>query len=340
MTKKSKNTAPKFTVAVDDGYAQTKLYGECPETGKIKKLVVRSTIKETDKGIGSLDGGSLSQYRTPEGGIFTVSKDIVSEDTKFNGFHTSQLNRVLVNHSLITAGYEEQDVSLITGLPVGDYFLNEDIDKEHIEAKRQNLLTPVFQAGVWESKLKLSEVFVGCQAVAAWFDFIFDDDLNKVNEAEGKIAIVDIGGRTTDIAVVVNGTAIDHSVSTTADLGALNVYEALENRLKQEFSLKKAQFPIDELDQTVRTGKIKLWNQEHNVSQLVTDSIGDYQGKIAREVERQIGSGFDLSAVVFVGGGAALFSSITEQFPHGRIVEDPEFSNARGLFKFNKLRNL
>ena len=318
-------------VAVDDGYAQTKLIGDNPEGGMLIKTIMRSTVRPGRYGLGGFGGGGVSSYETEEGEFFTVSDEIESENTQFDGFHTSTLNRVLVNHALISSGYGGRNVSLITGLPVADYFLDDEKDEEHIAAKSQNLTKGITAAGVIMPEIL--NVKVGCQAVAAWFDFILDDDINTVNTVTGRTAIVDIGGRTTDIAVVINGAAIDHSVSGTENIGVLDVYNALGKAIRREFRIKE-KFPLEALDAAVRTGKFLMWNKEQDVSQLVEEVVIEYEGKIAREVERRIGSAANLNAVVFVGGGSALFKSIAGRFPNGAMNEDPEFANARGLYKF------
>ena len=321
----------KFIVAVDDGYAQTKLIGDNPEGGKLIKTIMRSTARPGRYGLGSFGGGGVSSYETEEGEYFTVSNEIESENTQFDGFHTSTLNRVLVNHALLEAGYGDKNVNLITGLPVADYFLDDEKDEEHIAEKSQNLTKGITSAG--QIMPEIVNVKVGCQAVAAWFDFVFDDEINTVNPVDGRTAIVDIGGRTTDLAVVINGAAIDHSVSGTENIGVLDVYNALGKAIRREFRIKE-KFPQEALDKAVRTGKFLLWNKEQDVSSLVEEVVIEYEGKIAREVERRIGSAANLNAVVFVGGGSALFKSIASRFPNGVMNEDPEFANARGLYKF------
>jgi plasmid segregation protein ParM len=331
----SKNKEP-FIVAVDDGYAQTKLIGENPNGEGIVKQIMRSTVRPGKYGLGSFGGGGISAYETEEGEHFTVSNEIESESTQFDGFHTSTLNRVLVHHALVDSGFGGSQVKLVTGLPVADYFLDDERDEEHIAAKSNNLNKQVTSGD--KPMPQIIDVKVGCQAVAAWFDHVLDDNLKQINQIEGKTAIVDIGGRTTDVAVVVNGQAIDHSLSGTDNIGVLDVYNALGKAIRKEFKIRE-KFPLEQLDKAVRTGKFLMWNKEQDVSELIEDVIIENEGKIAREVERRIGSGANLNAVVFVGGGSALFQSIANRFPNGVMANDPEFSNARGLYKFYKYNN-
>jgi plasmid segregation protein ParM len=336
MTQNKKEKENIRIVAIDDGYAQTKLVGECPKTGKIIKANVRSSIRSgIDGGLSGISGGGVSSYKTEEGEKFTVSTDIESDDTQFDGFHTSQMNRVLVNHTMLRSGYSGVTVQLMTGLPVADFFLDDEKDESHIQEKRENLLKKL-TSNTGEIMPAIKDVRVGCQAVAAWFDYVLDDKLEQMNDASGRVAIVDIGGRTTDIAVVVGGNAIDHSISGTENIGVLDVYNALGKEIRKRFGIKE-KFPIEYLDSAVRTGKIKLWNKDNDVEEIVREIVLGQEGKIARKVEQKLGTAASLSAVVFVGGGAELFRSISSHFPNGYIPESPEFSNARGLYKYAKI---
>jgi plasmid segregation protein ParM len=325
-----------FFVAVDDGYAQTKLVGESPTGEGMVRTIMRSSIRPGKTGLTSLGGGVVAAYTTEEGNQFTVSNEIESESTQFDGFHTSQLNRVLVNHALIEAQYSGKSVHLITGLPVADFYLDGEKDEDHTSEKRRNLLRSVMRA---DNILPVTvrDVRVGCQAVAAWFDHVLDDNLQQKNDASGSIAIVDIGGRTTDIATVVSGNAIDHSRSGTENIGVLDVYSQVAVSLRKQFKIKE-KFPIDILDKAVRTGLVTLWNKQHNIEDVVLEAIQEHEGKIAREVQRRLGSAASFNAVVFVGGGANLFRSIANHFPNGHVAENPEFSNANGLYKFIKVK--
>jgi plasmid segregation protein ParM len=328
-------TKKTLLAAVDDGYAQTKLYGE-NENGEIVKFRMRSSVRPGRYGLGAISGtGSVGLYDT-EDGPFTVSEDVEAENTQFDGFHLSTMNRVLVNHALVSAGYGGRDVDVITGLPVADFFINGLKDEEKVGQKRDNLLKSVsLTSGGKVPGIK--DVQVGCQAVAAWVDYALDDDVKERVEINGAVAIVDIGGRTTDVATVISGQSVDHARSGTANIGVLDVYKAVEAAITAQFKIRD-RFPINDIDQAVRTGSIHLWGKSNDVSALVQGVIREHESKIAREVERRIGSGAAMNAVVFVGGGSALFSKISQNFPNGVMLDDPEFANARGLYKYSRYR--
>lgn len=328
----------KLLVAIDDGYAQTKLFGDGPD-GKPVKFVMRSSCRPGRYGLGAISGtGAVGSYETVEGDQFTVSEDIEAEDTKFDGFHTSTMNRVLVNHALVGAGYGGKDVNLITGLPVADFFVDDEKDVEKIATKQENLRKGVKLTSSSNPMPNIVNVRVGCQAVAAWVDYVLDDDMRERHDTSGAIAIVDVGGRTTDIAVVIGGQAVDHSRSGTENIGVLDVYGALAKAVRTKFKTRD-KFPLAQMDEAVRSGAVKLWGQQHDVTDLVKSVISEHEGKIVREVERRLGSGSTLAAIVFVGGGSALFKSIAQRFPNGVMADDPEFANARGLYKYARYTN-
>lgn len=331
------NTKP-LLVAIDDGYAQTKVYGEKPD-GTIGKYHMRSSVRPGRYGVGSISGdGFMGLYETEEG-PFTASEDVEAESTQFDNFHTSTMNRVLVNHGLVGAGYGGLSVDIITGLPVADFFGADGAkDEEKIALKKANLQKPVQLVSGTSKVALLNDITVGCQAVAAYIDYALDDDLNEVKDVDGAVAIVDIGGRTTDIATVIGGSRIDHARSGTANIGVLDVYKAVKQGIWTELKIRD-DFPINVVDKAVRNGSIKLWGEEQDVSKIVVGVVAEYQAKLAREIERRISTGAAMNAVVFVGGGSALFKDIAKTFRNGHMSDDPEFANARGLYKYVRYQN-
>src|SRR3546814_3088782 len=80
-------------VAIDDGYAQTKLYTIAPN-GEPIAIAVRSSARSGRYGLGSISGEALiGCYETEEGEAFTCSNAIEAENTQFDGFHVSSMNR-------------------------------------------------------------------------------------------------------------------------------------------------------------------------------------------------------------------------------------------------------
>lgn len=328
-------TAPAI-VAVDDGYAQVKLYGDGEGAPVIRSL--RSSVRNGRHSIGELSGdGAISSYTTEEGQQYTVSDLVKGESTQFDGFHTSPMNRVLINHALIEAGYSGKPVVLWAGLPVGDFYEGSTKNQAAIDAKIANLrraVTSDVPGGPVPAELV--GIRIGCQAVSAFVDWFIDDDFNERDVDISRVAVVDIGGRTTDIALILNGSAFDPSRSGTENIGALDVHASLNALVNSEFRTRDA-YSAAMLDKAARTGEIRLWGKTHDITHLVNAAVAEHRASLERCIRQRLGGASDIDAVIFVGGGSGLFRGIEEMFPHGAIASDPEFSNARGLYKYAKV---
>ncbi|WP_408903441.1 plasmid segregation protein ParM domain-containing protein [Methylobacterium radiotolerans] len=329
----SKDDTPPL-VAIDDGYAQTKLYGQGPD-GQIVRRVLRSSVRIGSHGLGSFAGdGAVGLWQTEEGNKYTVSDEIEAEDPRFTDFHLSPINRVLVNHALSLAGFGGTRVDIVTGLPVKEFFKEQRKDEERIQRKRDNLSRGAFPKSNGVEAPVLCDIQVGCQAIAAYVDWALDDELKTRNDTGKTIAIVDIGGRTTDVAVVVGGKSIDHERSGTADVGVLDVYKGVLDRVRSRFELDDDALPLSLMNEAVRTGTMQLFGRPNDVTDIVADVVGQVQERALREIQRRLGRAATLHAIVFVGGGSALFKDIANAYQNGKMSDDPEFANARGLYKY------
>lgn len=328
-------------VAVDDGYACCKLYGR-DRAGKELRLVVRSSVRPGAHAVSSLDGSGLSGAYETAGRRYTVFDGIDGEATTFDGFHTSDLDRVLVHHVLMKAGLAGHPVDLVTAVPVKDYYVDGECNEALLAEKRKNLSVPVHEVrrrGDESAGLELARVRVYSQAVSAWVDHVVDSDLSEREATDMPIAVVDIGGRTTDCAVVLGGSAIDHAKSGTVNLGVIDVYKALSKELaRSEKFMLDGPLPMTECDRALRTGKVMLFGALEDVQDVVNACRSEIEERIGREIHKWLGSGSFVGKVVFVGGGAVVFPGLAGMFRHGHVAADPEFANARGMWKYAMLQ--
>jgi plasmid segregation protein ParM len=323
-----------YRVAIDDGLAQIKLVGEFPG-GEVKALKFRNSVKPGAGGVLSMTGDALDQYVTEEGNTFSCSDSISGEESRFPGFHVSEIDRVLIRHALMRAGYSGLRVQLLTSLPVDEYYLAGARNQARIEAKMANLMKGVRQAGnAAADDPELEGVQVGCQAISAFFDYILDDDGNMIKDAPEAVAIVDIGGSTTDIAVILDGERIDAGASGAIRNGVLDVHAAVTAKLARQINEASLRLSPRVIDEACRSRQIKLHGEMREITTLVDDAIQEVGSTIVREIERRIGSGAALDRIIFTGGGAALFFEVLGRWRNNETLRDSEFANARGLLKF------
>lgn len=319
-------------VGVDDGHYSIKLIGEggkmitIPSRGKQGRHVI--TTGESDEGFYETDGEqyTVNQYLTE------------ADDTRFNDYPKSGLNRALVHHALKLAGFDGANVSIATGLPVSHYYLaSGEKNKALIEAKMASLQKPVSSA---TGTATITHNIVTTEAIAAYFDQLMDMDGQPSDDyaelRESMVGVIDVGGRTTDCAVVYpGGQSVDAARSGSNNSGVLKLNAAVESKLRTQFDLDNVTTRL--IESAIRTGTVKIAGQQHDVSDLVLAEKEKLANEIMSGVRTKIGSGKDLDFVLFVGGGAiVLRDQLAKHFPNARFPEHPEFANARGMYKIAK----
>jgi len=323
-------------VGVDDGHYAVKV---CLGNGAVYSFPSRAA---QGKKVLDIDEGSNSSafYQTEEGATFTVSEFLTNyEDTRFADYPKSPLNRVLIHHALLRAGLGGKNVAITTGLPVSHYYLPGGQKNEAlIKGKIINLNRGVTSASAKMAKIVKSNV--STEAISAYFDMIMNMDGSQSEHyeqlKEETVGVIDIGGKTTDCAVVhPGGQQVDADRSGSFDVGLLNLNDTVSGLLRARYELENV--PPRMVEQAIRTGKVKIAGEQVTVADLVAVEKQRLVEKMISGVRTKIGNGKDLDSVIFVGGGSiVLREQLTPLFKHGLFPEHPEFANARGMYKIAK----
>ncbi len=318
-------------VGIDDGYAYTKL--ALPD-GRLLTTPSRAQIGRSKVSWINQAERRIFEYQT-DGSTYSVG-DVDAASTRFEGYACSGMNRAIVQHALQQAGLEGCDIEAVSGMPVSAFYRNcGDRRNRAINDKRQNLLQPVRPSG---EALAVDIVFheVIPEALAAWYDYVI---VGKNGEAQldqtrvsVPIAVVDIGGRTTD-TVVVRDQGILHQSSGSYRFGLLNVKQSLADALQARFDLDVVGDRL--LTHAVQHKVVRLFGRDHDISAEVAAAKHELVERLYAETRRQLGRAIELDKVLFVGGGAvALADHISDWFPNQLIAEQAAFANARGMLKY------
>lgn len=329
------NAESDLFIGVDDGHYAIKIVAEdgstfsVPSRAAIGKHLI--TLKGEDEGV---------FYDTEEGNTFTVSEYLPKfEDTRFLDYPRSQLNRVLIHDALRQAGYGGRRVRITTGLPVSYYYLpNGEKNQALIDAKVSNLRKRVVCGDL--SMANIVENTVTTEAVASFVDQLMDMDGSPSSDYETltqvPVGVIDVGGKTTDCAVLLPGMMVDSSRSGSNDVGVLMLVEAVSAKLRAHLKLDTPLSAVA-IERALTTGVIKLYGKEQSVKEVIDDEKQRLADQIMSAVRTKVGSGADLDHVLFVGGGAiVLKDQLLKHYPHARVPAQPEFANARGMLKFAK----
>lgn len=325
-----------YPVGVDDGYAFTKV---ALPNGRL--LAVPSRVRTGPAGVTWIreEEQNIFEYET-DGGRYSVGA-VDGEPTQYDEFPGSPMNRVLVQHALQQAGFSGRSVNVVTGLPVSAFYRSDGEQRRAaIQHKRGSLklsVEPVRRSTaprVRPASIAFHDVIP--EALAAWYDHVIvtsDDGVTlDADLVHAPIAVVDIGGRTTDFVVVQNQGVV-HRSSGSLTKGMLDVHLAVRTGIQQRFDV--GELGEQTISRAVDTQKVRLFGKDQDIAPLVTASKRELVEQIYSETRRKLGLGAELDRVLFVGGGsAALADAIANWFPNQLIADHAAFANARGMLKY------
>ena len=325
-------------LGLDDGYAYTKL---ALADGRLIGVPSRGRIGQA--GITWMDSARQQVFEYDTDGSRYAVGQVDGESTCYDGYPISGLHRAIVQHAFQEAKLAGHSVHVVSGLPVSSFYFKDGQKREQaISLKRESLkiaVQPVSTGGLYAmQRLPVAVAFheVIPEALAAWYDQVIQPRPGEVfldtALLESTMAIVDIGGRTTDY-VVVQDQGIVHRSSGSLSRGLLDVQAQVAREIQKRFDLET--LGEQTLAAAVTAGHVRLHGKTHDVSALVAAAQRELVVQIHAETRRQLGMGAELDRVIFVGGGsAALAGQLADWFPQQQIAEHPGFANARGMLKY------
>ena len=315
-------------IAVDAGCA----YAKCAffdANGAIKTAQVPALMARGYAAVGL--SGAADTYEI-DGEQWHVNNG-AAENTQFKSYPYSAHNLALTLAALRSQGCTG-DVQLATGVPVRDFYSDAGINTDNVQRKTA-LFDKRYTLSGGDLGLKITAYKVCPEAVSAVVDYVIDADGGEKNTISGSVAVVDIGGRTTDLAVVNKDFMADSQSIKTLNLGVLDLYKALAKALQKDHDVN-SEIPTALLETAARTGEITLYQGQPalDVSALVKREKGKLAERVQEEVERVFGDRH-LTQTLYAGGGAALFNDqLLNMSDRGVVVaQDPQFANARGYLK-------
>lgn len=321
-----------FLLAVDDGHNDTDVLWR-DDQGMEHLVRFESSAVPGKHGMLDLRGDSLSATYDTEGQSFTCGPRRLlgaGLDTRTTDYPLSPLNRVLVAHAVRQAGIgSDVPVALATGLPLKEWISRNKDDRK--QGKMRNLALPVVGNNGWvRPAIVWQDVYP--EAISA---YVYGRSSGAL--PAGNAAIIDIGGRTTDIAVVIvddHGVPdrIDIQRSGSEEFGMLQVRDVLGDLLAAHLQMDSVDDRM--VDQVFTKGTALIYGESMDFSELVDRATQNVRTSILNAVRHRLGIGADLSSVWVVGGGAHridLSGGLPDRW-NVVIAEEPEYANVRGMY--------
>lgn len=324
-------------VGLDDGYDYVKVV-----TQDRQEIFPTSVSLTKRHEIRFLDGGSQVDERHYDinGVVYAVGDDVEDpSETRFDEFTFSDENFSLILDAIRKVVPPGATVHAFTGLPLSRIYTSSGRRREFVDDHKRDAWTRPARDPDGETLPQIVDVTVMPQAVAAWFDFIVGPDLVSNEERQNRdTVVVDIGGRTTDVATFESGAFKPHR-STTLDQGMLDIAE-IANRAARDQKPGVTRLSHKIIRSAIDTGIFQFAGQLIDIREEITTA----KRQLARRVLTHVMSIQARTAsanrqVLFVGGGAtALQTELREQLPDLMLLPAPQLANARGMWKVGMLQ--
>jgi plasmid segregation protein ParM len=319
-------------IAIDDGYAYTKLAWF--EDGAIRTFSLRSSAQPGVHGITNLDGEPVHAYES-DGQRFTVGPVLNPESTMFEEYAFSPLNRCIIHHALIEGGAPlGESIHAGLTLPMNVFYKVEGVRQRRVDALLTHPVACVSNKDVVLPKFQSAKVFP--EGAVAWIDAYVNEDGTEARPLDdiGPVAVVDIGGKTTDTAIFPRKGMIDQEKSGTDNVGVMTVMDRISTALMKKFDMTT--IGSGQVDRALRTGVVHIFG-EKDVSDIVASAKEQVADEIWRALARRLTNASEFEEILFVGGGAEVLGPFLinrKEFPLARVLPNPQFANARGVLKY------
>jgi plasmid segregation protein ParM len=251
--------------------------------------------------------------------------------TRSDGFTGQNVNWIeTVQHDVLVLGTWRKvmhilgdgpaNIHLVMGLPAKYYVAQKDILRQRVEA----LLRPRLRSGQRLHILIQSQADAPLQWLSITGDGAMNLDRNLDTENWG---VIEIGHFTTDFAMSLRGSMVEHAVASCAGLNT--VYDALSAALAAE----RLPTDLDTVELALRTREIKMHGRVKHVTSMVDGVLSAFKSTLLDEANRVFGGKAAVLDGIVIGGGGAelLFPFFKSRFPTAIGGDEPRMMVAEGF---------
>ena len=246
---------------------------------------------------------------------------------------TSQEGLSLLLSALVLLSNQQfEEIKLVTGLPVNEY---KGLHRKYKDVLTGNNYIKLLEPDGSGSKFysfDVKEAYVLPQPVGTIFDQVMNrnGDIEEKQLAGGRIAVLDIGKHTVDLALTDALQFVDKSSISFSDIGIFDAYKDLSLELKNN----GYDIPADSLEPYIRNGK-----SFDGLVELKERVFIAQAEKIISRVYNIWSDLWSFDRIFITGGGAVLLGDYLLQNLNTEkavICNKPTFTNTRGFYKMAK----
>lgn len=222
-------------------------------------------------------------------------------------------------------------VELVTGLPVS-YFP----DRGRLTETLKGVHTVKLAGRKRRQRLDIAQVVILPQGLAAVLSEALDErgKIRPGPVAEGAVGLVDVGGVTVNIATFRELREIARQ-TVSIDAGAWGPLAEIGKRINAAYPGQELRG--HEVAEAVRSGAIRHFGEARDVSGIAEDVLRPFARQILAEATQVWGSAARLDILLVAGGGAELVGpALAAEFPHVRVLDNPQWANVKGYLRFGR----
>jgi len=304
-------------VSIDVGYGYTKVMTQQGQTHVFPSLVAPAELSNID-----LSLSDPQETVKLEGAEYIVGQSAVSRGFRFteeyDGWWMTTRYKALLHYA--GANFVPPGSRIVTGIPLHVYG----------STKAQQQISEVFRKA-----LKASAVAVLPQGFGALCLAI------SVNSAlaQGRVALVDIGTRTTELICFSDGQYLHHE-STGVVLGVGQVYAQVAQKLSAQHQRQIDAYEVDWALREEKPIKIKGGVIERQALEaLVQHSMRPLVSRLQNEMTRLWKEGAPgVDHLLYCGGGSSLLAPYLGSFRDDYLLlPESQFTNAAGYLEYIRL---
>ena len=213
---------------------------------------------------------------------------------------------------------------VVTGLPPGHMYMAESLKKQ---VQQEGNRIRMFRNDKWdELGIAIGKIEVVPQPLGSFWSQGLDNMGKVRNDYMGRIGILDIGFKTTDLATVEDGEFLP-GFSRTIPVGLSDAYHEIGTMLTTKYGYEKASYA---LDQAVVKGRISVFGKAVDIVDIRSRAFESLASKIFVEVSSEWNLAEYDQILLSGGGGQALSEFLLPQLPQAQVVCDPITANSKG----------
>lgn len=228
-------------------------------------------------------------------------------DTELNKSNKSNFLPLLY----VGIGLSSKDTfnSVVCGLPINQYKRN----KEALEKLVNENNTKEIKINGKVRRLVIENFRVYAEGLGAYYNLGIDTD----------VIIIDIGGRTTDIAYINNNKP---TITDTVAVGTINILSDIQGFINSEYSLN---LTLTDIDKMLSKNSFIVDGEEIDTSfiqNILKENFEKIKGKLDIDFPART------EKIVLVGGGANLFyKAFKNRYKNCEMIKDNILANAKGF---------